>query len=163
MQTFMPVTNFQESSRIIDKKRCWKQCMEAWQMLNGFERERNGDKFGYRNHAAIRMWVGYDEALKVYYNEFWYTCVDIHHYNIVKIKPIEVDHSKVVLPPWIGYEPLHSSHRSRLLQKNYEYYKQFNWKEDNEHLNEVNYLWPVDKSGELLPEIKEWLENRKKT
>ncbi len=38
--------------------------------------------------------------------------------------------SDVIMPPWLGDERVHSSHRSNLLRKNYEYYSQFGWKEE---------------------------------
>ena len=34
------------------------------------------------------------------------------------------------MPKWLGYEPFHSSHRSRLLQKDIEFYSQYEWQDD---------------------------------
>ena len=41
------------------------------------------------------------------------------------------------LPPWIGDERLHSSHRSNLLRKDEKFYSQFNWTEPHD----MPYYW----------------------
>lgn len=41
--------------------------------------------------------------------------------------------------PWLGNEAFHASHRSNLLRKDPEHYKQFNWTEPNN----LPYVWPV--------------------
>jgi hypothetical protein len=41
----------------------------------------------------------------------------------------ELENVQISSPDIIGNEEFHSSHRAALLYENYEYYKQFQWKE----------------------------------
>lgn len=151
MQTFLPFSDFKRSAEVLDKKRCWKQVVEAKGMLtvlSGIKPSR------YTNHAALRQWKGYDNALKLYYNIFLDHCLKVHKIK-TKLDFLIVD-EPVILPPWIGYEPLHSSHRRRLLEKNIEFYSQFNWEEKPGG----GYIWAVDQNYNLIPEIQEWLKKK---
>jgi len=42
------------------------------------------------------------------------------------------------LPPWVGDEQFHASHRSNLLRKDRQWYGQFEWKESDD----LPYVWP---------------------
>ena len=42
----------------------------------------------------------------------------------------EIDVWRIKMPWWLGFEPLHSSHRANLLRKDPEYYSKHNWTED---------------------------------
>ena len=44
----------------------------------------------------------------------------------------------IEMPPWLGDDRVHSSHRSNLLNKDQEFYSQYNWKEPNN----MEYYWP---------------------
>jgi hypothetical protein len=48
------------------------------------------------------------------------------------------------LPPWLGREDLHASHRSNLLRKDSVWYGQFGWTEPHD----IEYVWPVPKDVE---------------
>ena len=49
MQTFLPYENFLESAKVLDKKRCWKQVVEANQIIEAFYLPKfPGDK-GFNN------------------------------------------------------------------------------------------------------------------
>jgi len=43
-----------------------------------------------------------------------------------------------LLPPWIGQENFHASHRSNLLRKKPDHYGQFGWDEPRD----LPYVWP---------------------
>ena len=43
------------------------------------------------------------------------------------------------LPPWLGTESLHASHRSNLLRKDPDWYGRFGWTEPPD----LPYIWPV--------------------
>lgn len=144
MQTFLPYANYYRSASILDKKRCWKQVIEAYQILNALDKPGAA----WYNHPATRMWRGYRSALEFYYNTFYHECINHHKIKTVKMRPIEPTKA-YVKPPWSDYEPLYESHRSNLLRKNPEFYGQYNWKEPID----LPYLWPVDINGELLNEI----------
>ena len=85
------------------------------------------------------MWEGYEEALKEYYNVFVQEWIDQKFKNTMKF--YSISGKKLIYPPWLGDENFHASHRSNLLRKDKEYYKQFNWKESDD----LPYIWPVRK------------------
>jgi len=62
MQTFMPYPDFIRVAQVLDDKRLGKQRVEARQILDMSPASR------WRHHPAVRMWQGYDEALKLYIN-----------------------------------------------------------------------------------------------
>lgn len=43
------------------------------------------------------------------------------------------------MPPWFGREDFHASHRSNLLRKHPDWYRQFGWYEPDD----LPYVWPV--------------------
>lgn len=49
--------------------------------------------------------------------------------------------SHVEVPYWFGWNEYHISHRSALLFKNNDWYKQFGWVENAE----LKYIWPIKK------------------
>ena len=66
MQTFLPYRDFRKSFSILDYRRLGKQRVEAHQILNVLL-ERTDTK-GWRNHPITKMWKGYEDALKMYFN-----------------------------------------------------------------------------------------------
>jgi len=147
MQTFVPFADFKKSAAVLDKKRCWKQVVEAKSMIALLENEQIVSR--WRNHTAVRQWKGYVNALKEYFNVFLHHCKEVHCIN-TKMQPMEIK-GEIIYPPWLGYEPLHASHRGRLLEKNFDFYKQYGWREQP-----CGYIWAVDKDYNLIPEIQEW-------
>ena len=47
------------------------------------------------------------------------------------------EYNIITKPHWLGKEEFHSSHRANLLRKDYEYYSQFEWRENSED----PYVW----------------------
>ena len=132
MQTFLPLPDFAESARCLDWRRLGKQRVEAFQILNTLI---NGGR--WKNHPAVLMWAGYEEALASYMT----ACIDEwvrRGYNN-NMKRINCD--RVKLPFWFGSEVFYSSHRSNLLRKNPNWYRQFGWTESDD----LKYVWPVRK------------------
>ena len=93
MQTFLPYADFELSAQLLDKQRCWKQVVEAHQLLNVLL-GRN-DKKGWTNHPATRMWYSYESALQAYYNTFFDFCIYIHNVKPNKLL-VAVDLSRNV-------------------------------------------------------------------
>ena len=118
----------------MDKKRAWKQCVEAHQIINTLE----GKSQGWKNHPAVKMWIGHVNALKDYYNSFYDICINKHKINIKKLKKYKIE-GNIKYPHWFGNDKFHSSHRSNLLRKDKEYYSQFGWKESDD----LPYFWPI--------------------
>ena len=46
---------------------------------------------------------------------------------------------EIVMPPWLGNEALHASHRSNLLRKDPGFYGRYGWTEPAD----LPYVWPV--------------------
>lgn len=137
MQTFLPYPSFQASVSVLDKKRLGNQIYrEALTLIRG----------GWKNHPASKMWRGFEWHLASY---------ALH--GLVELKKrkaiadhlirkhaetfinIQSEHKDNGLPPWIGDDRFHASHRSNLLRKDPEWYGQFGWTESHD----LPYVWPV--------------------
>ncbi|MFG1950553.1 MSMEG_6728 family protein [Micromonospora sp. NPDC048830] len=133
MQTFLPYPDFLASARTLDQKRLGKQRVETIQVLRGL----TWPTYGWRNHPAVKMWAGYEEALVRYGLDVcavWCepgradTCAATLATDLaaacgvgtVRTQPELAEAGE--LPPWLGREDLHRSHRSSLLRKDPEHY-----------------------------------------
>ena len=146
MQTFLPYESFIESARCLDNKRLGKQRVEAYQIL----RTLLGLTKGWRNHPAVRMWEGYEGAIAQYamiMSEEW---IWRGNKDTVRGKIMDAvhlaNHPNMIwafcpVPPWLGNEAFHASHRSNLLRKNPSHYGQFGWSEPDN----LPYVWPIGK------------------
>ncbi len=145
MQTFLPYSDFRESMKVLDWRRLGKQRVEAHQILNVLL-ERTETK-GWRNHPITKMWDGYENLLKHYFNICVEEWMERGYNNNMNFEPIEGD---IKYPDWLGDELFHSSHRANLLRKDSEYYSQFEWKEDSEN----PYAWyDIDKQQWYLQHV----------
>ena len=133
MQTFLPYPNLKKSLKTLDSRRLGKQRVEAFQILNILLERTNGS--GWKNHPAVKMWAGYENALKLYLNKSIKLWVSKGYKNNMKFEVIE---GKIRFPPWFGNTEFHASHRSNLLRKNVEFYSQYGWNEPND----LEYIWP---------------------
>lgn len=130
MQTFLTSPLFAESARVLDRQRLGKQRSEAVALVRAITVGN-----GWRNHPAARMWEGHVYALMLYYNaivEEWVRRGYQHNGGYY-------DPPRTAMPPWLGYGPLHASHRANLLRKDPEWYGQFGWPEKPRQ----GYYWPV--------------------
>jgi hypothetical protein len=128
-------------------KRLGKMRVEVFQLLNSIKADKEGKDYkGWKNHPARDMWYmpgkhDYANALVDYgiaVCEEWRsrgykdTCLEkiIAHYE-----------SKAAdkLPNWLGREDFHESHRSMLIKKKPDYYKEkfVGTKEG------LEYVWPT--------------------
>ncbi len=149
MQTFLPYADFERSARALDLKRLGKQRVEAIQVV----RALTVPGYGWANHPAALMWKGNEEALGRYgliccdvwiEQGFADTCAstivaDLQHVGIQQIRSQRELAEAGALPPWLGDDDFHRSHRSALVQKDAEHYR---------HLfpdapDDLPYLWPV--------------------
>lgn len=131
MQTFLPYADFRESAACLDPRRLGKQRVEAYQIL----RTLKGITRGWRNHPAARMWEGHEAALGLYMNAMideW--VLRGYQNNMAKARV-----TRARMPPWLGDEPLHASHRANLLRKQPEWYARFGWTDDPT----LAYVWPA--------------------
>ena len=137
MQTFLPYADFQKTAECLDFRRLGKQRVEAKQILNCLLDNSEKSSKGWSNHPAVKMWSGYEEALKLYHNTMiseW-----IHRGYKNNMPMFEIDESNVEYPPWFGVERFHESHQSNLMRKNYFHYLEF----FGEMRDDLNYVWPT--------------------
>ncbi|MFI9771107.1 MSMEG_6728 family protein [Streptomyces sp. NPDC052415] len=128
MQTFLPESDFHRSALLLDRRRLGKQRVEALQVLRGL----TIPDYGWRRHPAVRMWVGYEEALVRYGLEICRVWRDQGHQDscaaslvsqLAAHRPGTAVRDQAALaaagelPPWLGDEPFHESHRSALVRK----------------------------------------------
>ncbi len=125
MQTFLPYPSFAESARILDRARLGKQRVEALQLL----RAVTIPTYGWRNHPAAKMWRGFVPALTRYGLEMTDAWIERGHADTVRDQIREfapeadsLTQDQLELPPWIGDDALHLSHRSNLLRKDPGFY-----------------------------------------
>jgi len=139
MQTFLPYADFLKSAQCLDYRRLGKQRVEAKQIIDLLEKYDAGEdisKLPWSNHPAVKMWIGYTFALKVYYNEIVNEWIFRGYKNNMPFYKIERGITYKI-PKWLGRKDFHDAHKSKLLQKNYDYYKKFKW---NVPLN-LSYKW----------------------
>lgn len=130
MQTFLPYPSFAESARVLDSPRLGKQRVETLQIA----RALLVPTYGWQRHPAVGMWRGYLPALTAYglaMTDAWTErgFGDTVREQLVEFAP-EVDGrtqeelaAAGLLPPWLGDEAVHESHRSRLIAKDPEFYR----------------------------------------
>ena len=127
MQTFLPYKSFDESLKTLDWRRLGKQRVESMQILNVLL-GRTETK-GWRNHPITRMWDGYEDALKMYFNLCVEEWVDRGYNNTMVLEDVP-EWGKIKYPHWLGDDKFHSSHRANLLRKDKEFYSTYMWTED---------------------------------
>ncbi|RGC71016.1 hypothetical protein C5N14_00750 [Micromonospora sp. MW-13] len=150
MQTFLPYPDFLASARTLDQKRLGKQRVEAIQVLRGLTRPG----YGWRNHPAVKMWTGYEEALVRYGLDVcavWCepgradTCAATLGTDLAAACGVSTVRTQGVLaqagelPPWLGRDDLHRSHRSSLLRKDPAHYRPL----FGDVGPDLEYVWPA--------------------
>jgi hypothetical protein len=149
MQTFLPYPDFAACAGCLDPLRLGKQRVEALQVL----RALTVPKYGWRHHPAVKMWAGYEEALVRYGLEIcreWTltgradTVAASLRADVLRLCAVVVVREQADLmeagevPPWLGREDFHLSHRSALLRKDPDFYRPFFGE-----LPELPYVWPA--------------------
>ena len=145
MQTFMPFDVLEMSVDCLDRRRCANQANEATIIANTLLGKYEG---GWPHHPATKMWRGYEYALLEYaflcaeraVREGW---VPRDYAAVPKIRRllealVALPETNLGLPPWMGDEDFHLSHRSNLLAKDPEHYRTF-WPDMPDT---IPYLWP---------------------
>lgn len=148
MQTFLPFADFAACARVLDTRRLGKQRVECLQIVRAMTRPA----YGWRHHPAVKMWRGFEEALGAYAVAICSEWCARGHTDSCDLK-IRTELSEVGvsairsqaelaaadrLPPWLGDERLHRSHRSALVRKDPEHYGPLLPDADPE----LEYYWP---------------------
>lgn len=140
MQTFLPLPNYLESMRCLDKSRLGNQVWrEGLTLIRG----------SWPNHPISKMWKGHEYSLGLYLLAGVQVLLERgKDYPEIR-KKVELEMSKFEntgAPKWFGDDRFHSSHRRALLFKKYDWYKQFGWQESPDVPDEngkLNYFWAV--------------------
>ena len=138
MQTFLPYPDFQKSASVLDYTRLGKQRLEGMQIVNIISGLVPDSR--WKNHPAVKMWVGYENALKAYTNAMIREWIDRGYKNTMVFYSV----GKIKYPWWFGNKNFHRSHRSRLIQKNPEFYSPLF--PGDEGYNDSKYYWPDNDS-----------------
>lgn len=139
MQTFLPYEDFARSAKVLDRQRLGKQRLECRQLLAACLAPSSP----WSNHPAARMWRGHEGALLAYGKA---VCLEWRSrgYKDQQLPWFEsqldlYDAAELAPPPWLGREDFHRAHRSNLLRKAPEHYRQ-HWPDERDDLP---YVWPA--------------------
>lgn len=155
MQTFLPYSDFELIANCLDDKRLNKQILECDTLLDLHTGRKNNS---WKNHPAFKMWIGYVNTLKFYRNVMLYEWVSIRGKNSTR-QQLNFIHP-LVYPNWLYDERVIQSHRTNLLLKFPEHYRQFNWHDyqlkgyfwpcevKTQQSKKVNKLWTITIKGE---------------
>lgn len=145
MQTFLPYADFAATAKVLDPRRLGKQRVEALQVLRGL----TVPGYGWRHHPAVKMWTGYPEALVRYALEICLEWRAAGRADTVAAtlaaefgrEPRGQDALRAAgeLPPWLGREDLHRSHRSSLVRKDPGWYRPI----FGDVPDDLPYVWPA--------------------
>ena len=149
MQTFLPYADFERSARVLDQRRLGKQRVEGLQVVRGLTREG----YGWRHHPAVKMWHGRLEAL----GRYTLTCCDewvrrgfgdtvagsvtaeLAEAGVVVVRSQPELAADGALPWWLGEEDFHRSHRSALVRKDPDHYREA----FGDLPDDLPYVWPA--------------------
>ncbi|HEU4676851.1 MAG TPA: MSMEG_6728 family protein [Motilibacteraceae bacterium] len=144
MQTFLPCPGFRASAALLDDRRLGKQRVEVLQVL----RALTWTSYGWRNHPAVRMWRGFVPGLVAYglaVCDEWVArgrvdAVGEALLGFTAGRTPDVDElaARGQLPPWLGHDPVHASHRSALVRKDPEHYRSL----FPDVPDDLPYVWP---------------------
>lgn len=143
MITFLPYPNFAVTAWCMDSKRLSMQRIHARQILAVLQgnlskhRKIHGDVVDtWHRHPSVGLWRGHEMALGVFLNSmiFEYTRRGLENTIEPWIGPMDPK-----MPPWMGREDIHSSHRAALLERDPVHYSIYGWTE----IPSLNYVWPT--------------------
>jgi hypothetical protein len=146
VQTFLPFADFAESAAVLDDRRLGKQRVETLQVM----RALTIPGYGWQHHPAVAMWRGFRPALAAYqvavcaewlHRGFADTCLQKTLDALAEI-PEDArafESGEFPWPPWLGSAEFHRSHRSKLITKAPDTYRE-HFPGETEGLD---YLWPA--------------------
>lgn len=130
---------------MLDDRRLGKQRVETLQVLRALVFPSYK---GWKNHPATRMWRGFTAALVAYglaVCDEWTrrgradaVAETLLQFSGGQRPDVDALRHAGALPPWLGLEELHVSHRSSLVRKLPEHYRRY----FPEVPDDLPYLWP---------------------
>lgn len=136
VNTFIPYPDFNECAKVLDNKRLGKQRVEAKQILDIITGKSKGK--GWKNHVAVNMWRGYENALTLYYNTIVQEWMNRGFKNNM---PIIVITGKIVIPWFATNKHVNLSHQASLIRKYQAYYENVFGSVPKEY-SLYKYIWP---------------------
>jgi len=131
MQTFLPYPDFEKTARVLDSRRLGKQRAEALTIIRCLAKPNR-----WVHHPAVKMWRGYEDALKAYLN----ACIDEWVRRGFANRMEKMHHvPDPKMPPWLGDPDFHRSHQSNLVRKDPAHYRRF----FPDVPDDLPYVWPV--------------------
>jgi hypothetical protein len=134
------------SARVLDRQRLGKQRLEALWMI----RSLSAGKI----ETVSRMWSKHIDALCLY------TMIICREWRLRGYKDNLWEQAYLLLnggmdtvfplPPWLGMNEVHSSHRAALLFKDNPHYTQFGWSERPRYMG---YHWPKEEEYQCRPAL----------
>ncbi|GAA4034163.1 hypothetical protein GCM10022247_69060 [Allokutzneria multivorans] len=144
MQTFLPYADFAASAQVLDDRRLGKQRVENVQVLRALV----WPEYGWKHHPAVTMWRGFTRALVAYGVQVCREWTARGHSDSTAHSLLEFtggvvpDQGELIdagaVPPWLGDEAVHLSHRSALVRKDPEHYRRF----FPDVPDDLPYTWP---------------------
>lgn len=96
---------------------------------------------GFKNHPAVQMWKGYEQALLTYGLEICREWIKRGYKDTMEEKILRELVKRgirpLIYPSWLGDDDFHRAMRSNLLRKDEKYYRQFGWTEPTD----LPYIW----------------------
>lgn len=170
VNTFITSMKLSDTFKDLDYRRLGKQRLEAKQIINVLEKIDSGEDvsgIGFASHTATKMWIGYTNALKAYYNLCLQEWIDRGYKNNMvkydvdetkftnrecefdgKITTFTSEETEFTYPPFASFKPFILSHRSALYKKDPKFYSKF-LDEELEPYIEHGYLWPTHAGNEI--------------
>jgi hypothetical protein len=146
MQTFLPYADFARSAAVLDDRRLGKQRVETLQVM----RALTIPGYGWQHHPVVAMWRGYRPALMAYQDAVCAEWLDRGHVDtclgktLIDLAHVPEDAAAYEsgtfdVPAWNEDEAVHRSHRSKLVQKDPEFYRDA----FPDVPADLDYVWPV--------------------
>ena len=176
VNTFIVVPDPYTNAKYLDRNRLNSQRREAKMIIDVLEKidyaVANGLPLDYSllpwgNHPATKMWVGYTNPLKVYYNCIVKRWIELGYENNMPLYEIDENQYHVVpcyfdgvrtyfngvfdqyaFPPWFSFPPFYMSHRAALFLKDPVFYSNL-YTEDLKPYLTRGYLWPKNNGLEI--------------
>ena len=149
MNTFLPFKSFTRSAKVLDSKRLGKQRVEVFQIL----RVLRGETIGWRNHPAVKMWRGHEQALGMYGAAMCDEWTNHGYVDATKTKILTLSGytpgTTAIAPWWLGAPDFHLAQQSNLLRKKRDHYEQFfPFVPDD-----LPYWWPDEETWKQDPRL----------
>jgi hypothetical protein len=153
MQTFLPYKDFDKSAHALDSKRLNKQILEGYQIMNVLMSD--DPRAGWRNHPAVKMWRGHENALFEYIMAMIAEAdrrgikTDKNKENLIQLRVRTIERWGNGRPSWYGSKSemarVTATHKANLYRKDPDYYHGFvtavTDKNNEPCCERCNYYW----------------------